>query len=74
MCQVLVELEEPDGGPDERHLLHPLSPPPPLPLHLHLRHTRDAGNFPRAEAIEYQTIYCNALHTLALNFTVLYLI
>ena len=42
-AQVLVLFEEPGGGADERHLLHPLPPPPPLPLHLHLCSPRHAG-------------------------------
>ncbi len=41
--QVLVEPEEPGGGADERHLLHPLPPPPSLPLHFHFCPPGHAG-------------------------------
>ncbi len=41
--QVLVEPEEPGGGADERHLLHPLTPAPTLPLHFHICPAGHAG-------------------------------
>ncbi len=42
-AQVLVEPEEPGGGADERHLLHPLPPAPSLPLHFHFCPPGHAG-------------------------------
>jgi hypothetical protein len=41
--QVLVKPEEPGGGADERHLLHPLPPAPSLPLHFHFCPAGHAG-------------------------------
>ena len=43
MLQVLVSSAKPCDSPDERLIIHHVSPPPPLPLHLHLRPARDAG-------------------------------
>ena len=45
MLQVLVSSAKPCDSPDERLIIHHVSPPPPLPLHLHLRPARDAGNY-----------------------------
>ena len=58
--QVLVVLEEPGGGVDERHLLHPLPLVAPLPLHLHLRSSWHAGvryhHYPTDIILAYHSI------------------
>ena len=66
MLQVLVSTAKPCDSPDERLIIHHVSPPPPLPLHLHLRPARDAGKYHQSKGTpvssNFTLLSCNHPH------------